>query len=188
MRPHIRNLVESFSKLLDDPIYEIGSYIVDGQEELANLRSLFPNKEYLGLDMREGPGVDIVIDICKGTKTAWRLPHRLLTTVLMLDTIEHVEYPHRAVENIRYNMAADSIFLMTGPFYFKIHDYPSDYWRFTPAAFQSLLKPFDLSICIQVGQQLFPHTIVGVGLNGSYKDKALEIGELLREWRIANEK
>ena len=191
MREHVRNLVSVLAdKLpLEGPIYEFGSYIVEGQENLANLRPLFPDKEYIGVDMRKGPGVDIVLNMCDGIRAArraWVLPHRTITTALMLDTIEHVEYPHDAIENLHFNMGRDSILVMVGPFYFKIHDYPSDYWRFTPAAFESLLKPFDTSICFQCGSPLFPHTIVGIGLNGAYVEKAASIQECLHEWRTIN--
>lgn len=190
MRLHVRKLVELLSNKLplEAPIYEFGSYIVEGQEELANLRPLFPGKRYIGIDMRPGPGVDLVMDIAPNYPelgTFWRLPDDTMQTVLMLDTIEHVEYPREAVRNIRYNMGRDSIFVMTGPFYFKIHDYPSDYWRFTQAAFSSLLKPFDAHLTVQVGVELFPHTIVGIGLNGTtYTNRIGEIQELLDLWRL----
>ena len=49
-----RAVVESFD--LPEPIVEIGAYQVEGQRHIADLRGLFPGKEYLGLDMRPGPG------------------------------------------------------------------------------------------------------------------------------------
>ena len=56
-----RAVTETFD--LPEPILEIGSYQVAGQEEIANLRSLFPGKEYIGIDARPGPGVDVVADV-----------------------------------------------------------------------------------------------------------------------------
>lgn len=44
---------------------------------------------------------------------------------------------------------------------FPIHGHPNDYWRFTPAGFESLLKVFPNSL---VGH--FPQTVVGVGFKG----------------------
>ena len=49
---------------------------------------------------------------------------------------------------------------------FPIHDCPHDYWRFTPEAFKSILKPFSNSFVGFQGVNLFPHTIVGVGFKG----------------------
>ena len=48
---------------LPEPILEIGSYQVPGQEAIADLRSLFPDKEYIGVGVRPGPGVDCVADV-----------------------------------------------------------------------------------------------------------------------------
>ena len=48
---------------LPAPVLEIGSYQVEGQEHIADLRSLFPGKEYVGTDFRAGPGVDRVENV-----------------------------------------------------------------------------------------------------------------------------
>ena len=56
-----RAVAETFD--LPEPILEIGSYKVEGQEELIDLRPLFPGREYYGVDMREGPGVDMVQNV-----------------------------------------------------------------------------------------------------------------------------
>src|SRR5262249_11660023 len=34
------------------------------------------------------------------------------------------------------------VFLLSCPFYFHIHDYPSDFWRFTPEAIKLLLADY----------------------------------------------
>ena len=63
MRESIKEFVKIVSKTLPtpEPIYEFGSWQKPGAESLANLRPLFPDKEYVGCDMREGFGVDRVI-------------------------------------------------------------------------------------------------------------------------------
>ena len=45
-----RAITESFA--LPEPIMEIGAYQVEGQENLINLRSLFPGREYVGVARR----------------------------------------------------------------------------------------------------------------------------------------
>ncbi len=57
----VRAAAESFA--LPEPVLEVGSYQVAGQEEIADLRGLFSGKDYLGIDLREGPGVDEVADV-----------------------------------------------------------------------------------------------------------------------------
>jgi hypothetical protein len=49
---------------------------------------------------------------------------------------------------------------------FPIHDFPHDYWRFTPEAFISLLQTFNSSFVDFAGDKLFPHTVVGIGFKG----------------------
>ena len=164
MRELIRDFValtcETFP--LKGPIYEFGSFLVAGQEQLADLRPLFPGMQYVGADMREGPGVDRILNLHDVA-----LPDETAGTVLCLDTLEHVEYPHKAVQEIHRILNPEGIVVLTSVMDFPIHDYPYDYWRFTPEAFRSLLKPFAHSFVGYVGVKKFPHTVVGIGFKGA---------------------
>ena len=65
MRDHNKAFCSLVAETFDcpGPVFEFGSYQVDGQEGYANLRELFPSKSYVGCDMRPGPGVDRVEDV-----------------------------------------------------------------------------------------------------------------------------
>jgi SAM-dependent methyltransferase len=130
-----RAVAETFD--LPEPIVEIGSYQVPGQERLADLRSLFPGKEYLGIDARRGPGVDQVADVQE-------LPFAddSVGTVIAMSTFEHVPRFWRGFEEVRRVLRPDGAFLVAVPFYFYIHSYPGDYWRFTPQALELLLDGY----------------------------------------------
>ena len=67
------------------PIFEFGAYQVDGQEGSLTFAACFPGREYVGCDMRPGPGVDRVEDV-----TAISLPDASAGTVLCIETFEHV--------------------------------------------------------------------------------------------------
>ena len=56
MRQSIKQLVRIIADTLPvpEPIYEFGSLQVAGQEGFADLRPIFPDKQYVGCDMREG--------------------------------------------------------------------------------------------------------------------------------------
>ena len=54
---------------LPEPIWDIGSYQVAGQEELVNLRDVFAGRDFVGVDMREGPGVDRVENVVQVGQT-----------------------------------------------------------------------------------------------------------------------
>src|SRR5262245_44236115 len=78
-----RALAETFD--LPGPVLEIGSYQVPGQEAIADLRPLFPDKPFTGLDARPGPGVDLVADV-----ECLPYPDASVGTVVALSTFEHV--------------------------------------------------------------------------------------------------
>jgi SAM-dependent methyltransferase len=130
-----RALAETFD--LPGPILEVGSYQVDGQEAIADLRALFPGRPYLGLDMRPGPGVDLVANV-------EALPHADATfgTVIAMSTFEHVPHFWRGFEEAYRVLRPDGALLVSCPFYFHIHEHPSDYWRFTPDALALLLRRY----------------------------------------------
>ena len=48
---------------LIDPVYEFGSFQVEGQVGFADMRPLFSAKQYVGADMRTGPWVDVVLNL-----------------------------------------------------------------------------------------------------------------------------
>jgi SAM-dependent methyltransferase len=130
-----RAVAETFD--LSGPILEIGSYQVEGQEEIADLRALFPGKPYIGIDMRPGPGVDQVADV-----EALPYVDGSIGTVIAMNTFEHVPRFWRGFEEIRRVLRPDGSLLVSCPFYFHIHSYPSDYWRFTPEALDFLLSDY----------------------------------------------
>jgi SAM-dependent methyltransferase len=160
MRPSINKLVAVFAQTIpvEEPIYEFGSLQVPGQEAIADLRRYFPDKRYVGTDMRDGRGVDRVLDLHD-----LALETGTVGTAIMIDTLEHVEYPHRALEEVHRVLGERGIVLMTSVMRFPIHEHPHDYWRFTPQAFRSLLKGFEFAWADFAGEPDFPHTVVGIG-------------------------
>lgn len=182
MRKSILDLVRLASQTLPvvEPIYEFGSLQVPGQEGFADLRRFFPGREYVGCDMRPGPGVDRVLNL-----HGLDLPSDSVGTALCLETLEHVEYPHRAVEELYRVVRPGGLLLITSTMDFHIHDHPHDYWRFTPDAFRSLLKPFAQVLVESAGREIFPHTVIGVGVKEAtlpLERFEAELGPWKRRW------
>jgi SAM-dependent methyltransferase len=135
----VRAVAETFD--LPGPILEIGSHQVAGQEQIANLRRLFPGRPFLGIDIRPGLGVDQVADV-----EALPLENSSVGTAIALNTFEHVPRFWRGFEEIYRVLRPEGALLVSCPFYFRIHNFPSDYWRFSPEAFGVLLEQYPSKI------------------------------------------
>ncbi len=183
MRQTIKDFISICSSTLpiEEPICEFGSLQVHGQEGFADLRPLFPGKEYIGADMREGPGVDKILNLHEID-----LPAESVGTVICLDTLEHVEYTRRALEEIHRILKPNGIAVISSVMNFPIHDHPYDYWRFTPEAFRSLLKPFADSFVGFAGMEDFPHTVVGIGFKAG-NPPLRQFEKSYKEWKASQE-
>jgi SAM-dependent methyltransferase len=178
----IRDFVKIISETLpvSDPIYEFGTRYSPGQEAVADLRPLFPGKEYIGCDMRAGCGVDRVLNL-----HSIDLSSETAGTVFAFDTLEHVEYPRKAVDEIYRILKPGGMIAISSVMKFPIHNYPNDYWRFTPEGFKSLLKNFNKVIVSAVGEENFPIFIVGVGFKGS-APSVWSFKRKLKQWQKFN--
>jgi ubiquinone/menaquinone biosynthesis C-methylase UbiE len=127
--------------------------------------------------MREGPGVDRVLDL-----HALDLPDGTAGTVVCVDTLEHVEHPRTAVEEMHRILAPGGLLILSSVFDFPIHGYPNDFWRFTPEGFRSLLVPFAASLVSSYGRSdVSPQNVIGVG----FKDKGqipTEFERAITQW------
>jgi SAM-dependent methyltransferase len=146
---------------LAEPIVEFGSLQVeDGQPN--DLRPLFPGREFIGTDLRDGPGVDRVEDL-----RALRFADGEVGTALCLDTLEHCEDPMAAARELRRVVApAGGTVLISSVMLMPIHGYPSDYWRFTPDGLRLLLNGFDDVDAAGMGDPTIPFWVFGIGVRG----------------------
>ncbi len=161
MREPIREFVAAAAEAfcLRGPIYEFGSYLVSGQEVRANLRGLFPGQAYVGCDLRSGPGVDRIEDLARLS-----LADGVARTVLCLETLEHAFEVTAAVQEMMRVLAPGGVLILSTPFGFKIHNYPDDYWRLTPACYERLLAPLGATVIGSVGVETNPHTVLAVAM------------------------
>jgi len=179
-----RQFVEAVAGTIDlpEPIYEFGSYQVKGQEQIANLRDIFPpGIEFVGTDMRHGPGVDRVMDLHN-----LPLPDSSVGTALCIATLEHVREPWTASNEIYRVLKPDGIAVISSVFAHRIHDYPDDYWRFTAEAFDVLLGQFDFAWTSQAGPSRTPHTIVGIGGKNCDLPWPRTVKDALDKWKRNN--
>ncbi len=161
MRGNIREFVRVVSETLSipPPVVEIGAFQVAGQPYPADLRSLFAETDYIGCDIRPGPGVDRTEDV-----------HHLsfasdtVGTVLMLETLEHVKNPLQAMAEVFRVLRPGGLAVISSAMDFPVHEHPADYWRFTPQGFDLLLERFAPRRVYVQGLPVFPHSLGGVGI------------------------
>lgn len=119
----------------DGPVVEFGAKQPDDQVGYSDVRKFFPVERYVGCDIAEGPGVDVVSDM---ERTSF--PPDEFRTVVCLETLEHVKHPWRAVREAWRILKPGGHLLISVPFRVPIHGYPSDYWRMTPGALEIMLR------------------------------------------------
>ncbi|MDQ6860515.1 MAG: class I SAM-dependent methyltransferase [Verrucomicrobiota bacterium] len=116
-------------------ILEIGSRAVSG----TTRRHLFPTAErYVGLDIHEGPGVDLIGD-AHGLSTIFS-PNEF-DAVFSVSVFEHLAFPWKAVMEINTVLKPGGLcYLSTHPNW-PPHEQPWDFWRFPVAGLHLLFSP-----------------------------------------------
>jgi SAM-dependent methyltransferase len=165
----IFDFVSELDRLIElpQPIVEFGSLQVEpGQPN--DLRALFAGREFVGTDIRSGPGVDRVEDL-----RALTLPQSSVGTAVCLDTLEHCADPMVACRELHRVLADGGVCVISSVMFFPVHGYPQDYWRFTPEGLKLLLEPFDDVLAFGVGHPELPMQVIAVAGKG----RSLALGE-----------
>ena len=86
--------LQRFVPEVDGPILEIGS---KNYGSTVPFRKHIPHREYIGLDMAPGPGVDRVGDL---SKDLCGLEKEYFSLIICCSVLEHVEKPWAMARNI----------------------------------------------------------------------------------------
>lgn len=111
------------------PTLIVGSQVYRDKEDR---RKRYPDA--LGVDMLDGPGVDVVLDLEEDNP----LKSGAFAHVECMSVLEHSRRPWMLAAQIERVMAAGATIFVSVPFVWRIHAYPSDYFRFTPEGVRSL--------------------------------------------------
>ncbi len=107
-------------------ILEIGSYNINGS--LRPLIESFGPGSYLGIDLKEGPGVDRVLS---AEGMIEKLGRACFDVVISTEVLEHVWDWSLVIKNIKWICKPGGLVLITTrSLGFPVHSCPHDFWRF----------------------------------------------------------
>jgi len=135
VRGRIRRFIEKQAHLLGDDVLEIGSRMTNENAWWIVNRDLAQGN-WIGCDMQEGHGVDVVADI-HNPPAEWQ---GKFTGILCSEVLEHVARPWVALSKIKEMMQPGGWLVVTTLTSFPIHGFPDDYYRYTTSGLRLLLE------------------------------------------------
>jgi SAM-dependent methyltransferase len=118
-----------------DRILEIGSRARSG----VIRRDQFPGKQYTGLDILDGPNVDIVGD---AHTLSTHFAADSFDAVYSVSTFEHLAMPWKVALELNHVLRPGGIAYFVTHQALGMHDLPWDFWRFSDTAWDSLFNEF----------------------------------------------
>jgi hypothetical protein len=116
-------------------VLEIGSRARSGNVYRS---ALVPERwEYIGLDIKEGPNVDVVGD---AHDLADAVGVDRFDAVYSIATFEHLAMPWRAAVSVNRVLRDDGLVFLASHQAFPMHETPWDFWRFSDQAWGALLN------------------------------------------------
>lgn len=122
-------------------VIEVGSYDVNGSLRYL-IKHLRPSG-YIGIDITNGPGVDI---ICPVEKMAEKFNENSFDLVICTCVLEHVRYWKEAVSNLKKICKPNGIILLIVPSKWTFHEFPYDFWRYDKEDIKEIFSDCEMLI------------------------------------------
>jgi SAM-dependent methyltransferase len=120
-------------------VLEVGAYNVNGS--LRGYCLGFGPAEYIGVDLKEGPAVDRIVNANDLIKEFGKNSFDL---VLSTEMLEHVEDWKLVITNLKGVTKPGGVILLTTRSQgFPYHEYPGDYWRYEVSDMQKIFSDFE---------------------------------------------
>lgn len=148
MRPSLQQIFEDRHQPAPGRTLLVGSNLHQTGKEDRRKRY----QDCLGVDMLDGPGVDLVLDLEKP------LPRRLglFNHIECLSVLEHSRKPWLLAANLQRLLPSGGTLFVTVPFIWRVHNYPSDYWRFTADGLMALFDKIIWSEVVYSAKKMSP--------------------------------
>lgn len=136
--------VQEHAGELFGPYLEVGAKDYGSTQDLAAV--LVNRGQYVRLDMEPGPRVDVVADLTWPFEAIdAKLGGTRFATIFCLSVLEHCQQPFVMAENLMRLLAPGGKIVVSVPFAWQFHAYPSDYWRFTHEGVRRLFSQLEFA-------------------------------------------
>lgn len=123
-------------------ILDYGGRRVEGHDSYFSLIQHLVNFEYLGVDIVDGVGVDVIMT----DPYCCPLPDQSADIIVTGQMFEHCEFFWLTVKDMARLLRPGGYLLAITPSAGAVHKYPVDCWRFYPDAYGALAKWANLEL------------------------------------------
>lgn len=121
-------------------VLEVGSIDVNGNLR-PTVEALGP-REYVGVDIEQGRGVDVV---CRAEDILSKFGKESFDAVISTEMLEHIRDWRTVVSNIKNVCRPGGVILLTTRSHgFKYHGFPYDFWRYELADMKHIFSDFEI--------------------------------------------
>jgi SAM-dependent methyltransferase len=134
---HLNQMIYLTKFLPDSPgrILEVGSKNYGSTEDFRS----YYGGDYVGLDLEDGPGVDVVHDLTLGRGPL----EGEFDLIICSSVLEHVKKPWLMAEVLTELVKPEGRIYMAVPWIWRKHNYPDDYYRYSWRGIEVLFESFD---------------------------------------------
>jgi SAM-dependent methyltransferase len=121
-------------------VLEVGSVDVNGNLR-PTVEALGP-REYVGVDIEKGQGVDVV---CRAEDILHTFGKESFDAVISTEMLEHIRDWRMVVSNIKNICRPGGVVLLTTRSHgFKYHGFPYDFWRYEQEDMKNIFSDFEI--------------------------------------------